>query len=74
MGIDSITRPDVTGQSSTTLPAYSRTVARKVIQDLDTEIRAGTEKSQRFMAVSGNLLNKHLNAERPSTLYVNIHL
>jgi cohesin loading factor subunit SCC2 len=67
---DSITRPDVTGQSSTTLPAYSRTVARKLIQDLDTEVRAGTEKSPRFMAVYGKLLNQHLSSDRPSELYV----
>lgn len=69
---DSITRPDVTGQSSTTLPAYSRTVARKLIQDLDTEVRAGTEKSPRFMAVYGKLLNQHLSSDRPSELYVHI--
>jgi len=67
---DSITRPDVTGQSSTTLPAYSRTVARKLIQHLDTEVRAGTEKSPRFMAVYGKLLNQHLSSDRPSELYV----
>ncbi|OKL60923.1 hypothetical protein UA08_03570 [Talaromyces atroroseus] len=63
---DAITRPDVAGQSSTNFPAYPRPAARKMIQDLDTEARLGSGKSPRLMAVYGELVNEHLNADRLS--------
>jgi hypothetical protein len=45
-----------------------------MLQDFDTEARGGSGKSPRLMAVYGELVNEHLNADRVSDLYVYSHM
>lgn len=70
MNEDSITQPDVGGQASTNFSTYSRSAARKIIQNLNNETRLGPKKSALLAAVRQELLNEHLNAEKLSELYV----
>jgi hypothetical protein len=70
MNEDSITQPDVGGQASTNFSTYSRSAARKIIQDLNNETRLGPKKSALLGAVRQELLTEHLSAEKLSDLYV----